>query len=145
MGETGWRATTLNYQWPVTFCLLVFYPFYQLLRDEKINMKIYWISIPLLIFSANQEQVNVCFFALTSIVTVYLLFKKNYSYKLLVFSVISFIELIFSLTTPGNSVRATQEVGRWFPQYEHFNFLNKLDLGISSFGKPFFLDTNILF
>ncbi len=27
MGETGWRATTLNYQWPVTFCLLVFLPF----------------------------------------------------------------------------------------------------------------------
>jgi hypothetical protein len=145
MGETGWRATTLNYQWPVTFSLLAFYPFFQILKNEKINMKVYWISIPLLLFSANQEQVNLCFFVLTSIVTIYLLFKKSYSNRLLVFSVISFIQLIFSLTAPGNAVRDVQEIGRWFPQYESFNFINKLDLGISSFGKPFFLDTNILF
>ena len=30
-------------------------------------------------------------------------------------------------------------ISSWFPEYKNFNFLNKLDLGISSFGKPFFL------
>lgn len=145
MGETGWRATTLNYQWPVAFSLLAFYPFFQLLRGGEITRKIYWISIPLLIFSTNQEQVNACFFVLTSIVSLYLIANKRYNYKLSVFSLISLAELIFSLTTPGNALRATHEINKWFPEYKDFNFLNKLDLGISSFGKPFFLDTNILF
>lgn len=145
MGETGWRATTLNYQWPVAFSLLVFFPFFQVLRGEVITRKIYWLSIPLLIFSTNQEQVNACFFVLTSIVSLYLIVNGRYSYKLSVFSIISLAELIFSLTTPGNALRAVHEINRWFPEYKNFNFLNKLDLGISSFGKPFFLDMNILF
>ncbi len=145
MGETGWRATTLNYQWPVAFSLLTFYPFFQLLRGEEINRKIYWVSIPLLIFLTNQEQVNAYFFVLTSIVSLYLIVNGRYNYKLSVFSIISLAELIFSLTTPGNALRAAHEINKWFPEYKNFNFLNKLDLGISSFGKPFFLDMNILF
>lgn len=145
MGETGWRATTLNYQWPVAFSLLTFYPFFQLLRGEEINRKIYWVSIPLLIFLTNQEQVNACFFVLTSIVSLYLIVNGRYNYKLSVFSIISLAELIFSLTTPGNALRAAHEINKWFPEYKNFTFLNKLDLGISSFGKPFFLDMNILF
>ncbi|HBC4434916.1 TPA: hypothetical protein KEP07_002604, partial [Enterococcus faecalis] len=48
-------------------------------------------------------------------------------------------------TAPGNTLRAAHEINKWFPKYKNFNFVNKLDLGISSFGKPFFLDTNILF
>ncbi|MCQ4504149.1 hypothetical protein NON27_28605, partial [Vibrio parahaemolyticus] len=55
------------------------------------------------------------------------------------------IELLFSLTTPGNVIRTSQEISKWFPQYDQFGFITKLDLGISSFGKPFFLDTNVLF
>ncbi|HFN1477692.1 TPA: hypothetical protein ACIK8G_002994, partial [Enterococcus faecium] len=93
MGETGWRATTLNYQWPVAFSLLTFYPFFQLLRGEEINRKIYWVSIPLLIFLTNQEQVNACFFVLTSIVSLYLIVNGRYNYKLSVFSIISLAEL----------------------------------------------------
>lgn len=145
MGETGWIATTLNYHWPVAFGLLAFYPFFQLLSGKEIDKRIYWVSIPLLIFSANQEQVNVCFFVLTSLVSLYLLFRRKYDYKLSALSVISLVELIFSLTAPGNTLRAANEINKWFPEYKNFNFLNKLDLGISSFGKPFFLDTNILF
>ncbi|MGC3085799.1 hypothetical protein ACPTG3_13570, partial [Enterococcus faecium] len=78
-----------------------FYPFFQLLRGEEINRKIYRVSIPLLIFLTNQEQVNPCFFVLTSIVSLYLIVNGRYNYKLSVFSIISLAELIFSLTTPG--------------------------------------------
>ncbi|BDP77051.1 hypothetical protein EfmAA242_12790 [Enterococcus faecium] len=56
----------------------------------------------------------------------------RYNYKLSVFSIISLAELIFSLTTPGNALRAAHEINKWFPEYKNFNFLNKLDLGISS-------------
>ena len=145
MGESGWRATTLNYQWPLTFSLIAFYPFYQLLNKQKIDIKIYYLCIPLLIFGANQEQVNICYFVLTALLSFYLILNNCYNIKLLPLSVISFIELVFSLTTPGNSVRSVQEVSRWFPQYENFSLVNKIDLGISSFGKPFFLDINIIF
>lgn len=145
MGETGWRATTLNYQWPVTFALVAFYPFYQLINQQKINQTIYFISIPFLVYAANQEQVNICYFVLTSILSIYLYSNKNYSLKLLPFTIISFVELVFSLTAPGNSVRSIQETARWFPEYKNFSMINKIDLGISSFGKPFFVDMNSLF
>lgn len=145
MGETGWLATTLNYQWPVAFCLFVFYPFFQRLNGEEINKKIFWSGLPLLFVAANQEQVNICFFTLTSILLIYLFYKGKSDYKLIFPTLISFIELIFSLITPGNALRTTQEISKWFPQYEQFGLIKKLDLGISSFGKPFFIDTNILF
>ncbi|OSP57236.1 hypothetical protein EFM1CSP_20965, partial [Enterococcus faecium] len=51
-------------------------------------------------------QVNACFFVLTSIVSLYLIVNGRYNYKLSVFSIISLAELIFSLTTPGNALRA---------------------------------------
>ncbi len=145
MGETGWRATTLNYQWPVIFALVAFYPFYQIINNKKIDIRIYSSCIPLLIFAANQEQVSVCYFVLTSLLSIYLFLKNKYSFRLLPFSLISLAELAFTLTTPGNTVRSIQEVNRWFPQYKIFSFINKIDLGISSFGKPFFLDANIIF
>lgn len=145
MGETGWVATTLNYQWPAAFSLLAFYPFFQLLKEKNLNTKIYWVALPFLLFLANQEQINLCFFTLTSIVSVYLWLKGKYDFRLLVYSIISFLGILFFLTTPGNSIRAVHEVNKWFPQYKDFSLIHKLDLGISSFGKPFFLDTNILF
>lgn len=145
MGETGWESTTLNYQWSVSFCLFAFFPFFQRLKGRAITPSIYWFSLPFLIFAANQEQVNACFFTLTAIITGYLLYKRAYHRLLILPLLISFIELLFSLTTPGNAIRTSQEISKWFPQYDQFGFITKLDLGISSFGKPFFLDTNVLF
>lgn len=145
MGETGWIATSINYHWPVFFAMVAFYPFYQLLINEKINHYVYFLAIPLLIFGANQEQVNLCFFVLTSLMTVFLLKQNKYDYKLSLLSVISFSELIFFLTAPGNENRASKEIINWFPEYKDFGLANKIDLGLSSFGKPFFFDFNILF
>lgn len=145
MGETGWVATTTNYQWPVFFSMLAFYPFYQCLKNETINLSVYYCSIPLFFLGSNQEQVNVCFFVLTLFVSIYLWNCKKYNLKLIVFSVISFIGLIFSLTAPGNSARASKEIINWLPEFKDFTIVNKLDLGISSFGKPFFFDFNGLF
>lgn len=145
MGETGWLATTLNYHWPVTFGLVAFYPFYQTLNRKSINNAIYFCSVLVLIFAANQEQVNVCYFVLTLLVSIFLVLKGNYKIKLLPLSIISFFELIFSITAPGNSVRNLQEMNRWFPQNKNFSFLQKIDLGISSLFKPFFIDINPIF
>lgn len=145
MGETGWLATTLNYHWPVTFGLVSFYPFYQLLNSKSINNAIYFCSVLLLLFAANQEQVNVCYFVFTFLVSIFLILNGNYKIKLLPLSIISFFELIFSITAPGNSVRNLQEMNRWFPQNNNFSFLQKIDLGISSLFKPFFIDMNPIF
>lgn len=145
MGETGWRATTLNYHWPVTFALVAFYPFYQLLNNQTISLNSYYISIPMLIFAANQEQVNACYFTLTILLSIFLYLNNKYNIKLLLLSSISFFELIFTFTAPGNSVRKLVETNNHFLKFSNFSLINKIDLGISSFGKPFFLDTNIIF
>lgn len=145
MGETGWIATSINYHWPVFFAMIAFYPFYQLLINEKINSYVYFLAIPLLIFGANQEQINLCFFVLTSIISIFLWNQKKYEFKLSLLSVISFTELMFFLTAPGNESRSSKEIINWFPEYKDFGLANKIDLGLSSFGKPFFFDFNILF
>ncbi|BDP94686.1 hypothetical protein EfmGK941_16910 [Enterococcus faecium] len=129
----------MNYQWPVAFSLLTFYPFFQLLRGEEINARKAIEQYCQLKHFPNVTINDICFFVLTSIVSLYLIVNGRYNYKLSVFSIISLAELIFSLTTPGNALRAAHEINKWFPEYKNFNFLNKLDLGISSFGKPFFL------
>ncbi|MFS7398510.1 DUF6056 family protein [Carnobacterium maltaromaticum] len=145
MGETGWIATTMNYHWPLLFAMVAFYSFYQLLINERINLTIYYLSLPLLIFAVNQEQVNACFFVLTTLLSFYLWSQRKYDYKLSLISAISFLGIVFSVTAPGNKIRAGREIIDWFPNYDNLNVINKLDLGISSFGKPFFFDFNILF
>lgn len=145
MRESGWVATTTNYHWPAVLALLAFYPFYQCLRKERISLPIYIVGLLSLFYAANQEQVNLCFFVFTIIISVYLYRHKRYEHKLIWYSLLSFFELIFSMTTPGNWIRFQTETARWFPKYGQFNFINKLDLDISSFGKAFFLNISLLF
>lgn len=145
MRETGWIATTLNYHWAVFFVLVAFFPFYQTLKDKEVTLKIYALSVISLIYGANQEQINICFFVLTLILTIYFLINKKYNFKLLILNIISFSELLYFLFSPGNKVRLSKEIIHWFPDYIHYSLINKFDLGLSSFGKPFFIDSNMLF
>lgn len=145
MGEAGWIATTLNYSWPVLFSLLAFYPFFEVYQEKKPSVVMIIVSSLFLIFAANQEQINICFFTLTLIVSLTIIKLKKYNLKLLLLSIISFAELLFSVLSPGNIVRYNKEIVGWFPQYKNFSIVNKIDLGISSFGKPFFLENNFMF
>lgn len=145
MREAGWVATTLNYHWSVCFALFAFYPFYQKMKKEKLSVPMFLLTIPLLIFSSNQEQINLCFFAFTALVSIYLIRKRRYDIRLLISSLISFAGIVVFLLAPGNKVRTALETKERFPAFADFTFFNKVDVGISSFGKPFFIDSNILF
>lgn len=145
MNEAGWVATALNYHWAVFLALIAFYPFYQKLHQEKISILTFIISVAAVIFVSNQEQVNLCFLVFTTIISVYLVKQKQYELKLLVFSLLSCAGLALFLLSPGNSVRTGIETDVRFPAFADFSFINKLDIGLSSFGKPFFIDSNILF
>lgn len=142
MSEAGWIATSLNYLWVATFALCAFYPFYQRIKKQKINLLLFLLSILSLFFAANQEQVNLCFFVLTLLVSGYLWITDRYDYKLLILTIISALNLIFTLTTPGNYFRIIKETKRWFPAYKNLGIVNKLDMGIASFGKSFFFNFN---
>ena len=144
MGESGWLATTLNYHWPWIGILIAFYPFLKRIRGEECPLLISILSLICLFFSANHEQFNLCYFCLTFIVSIYLFRKKRYAHKLIYFSLLSLVEFLLSILSPGNENRLIHEIHR-LPQYQNFGFINKLDLGIASFGKPFFLDFNVLF
>lgn len=145
MDEAGWVATALNYHWAVFLALVAFYPFYQKLQEEKITIPMYVASLAAAVFALNQEQVNSCFLVFTTIISVYLFKKKQYEFKLLAFSLLSLAGLGLFLLTPGTAVRTGIETEVRFPAFENFSFINKLDIGLSSFGKPFFIDSNILF
>lgn len=72
--NTGWVATTLNYFWPVTISIFGFYPFFKKLRNEKMNIGLYLLSLLCLFLGLNQEQVLICYLGISFMITIFLLF-----------------------------------------------------------------------
>ncbi|MBL1224294.1 DUF6056 family protein [Enterococcus sp. BWR-S5] len=145
MGESGWVATSLNYHWAVFCALVAFYPFYKRLKDEELSTTAFVLSIIALIYAANQEQVNLCFLVFTILVSIYLIKTNRFDFKLTTFLIISVVGLFMFLLSPGNSARLAVELKAHYPDFGDYSFIEKINLGVLSFGKPFFLDFNILF
>lgn len=145
MTSAGWVATTVNYHWPAFFALIAFMPFYQRLTNNDIKIWQYIISLIALFLAANQEQVNACFFTFSVLISGYLLVAKKFNVSLLLLDLISLFSLGFTLLSPGNAARTSQEIIGRFPEFKTYSFLHKFDLGFSSAGKPIFFDFNILF
>ncbi|WP_367881523.1 DUF6056 family protein [Latilactobacillus fuchuensis] len=143
--ETGWIATTLNYLWPVTFCLFGFYPIFQYLKNNlPIRLHSYLITIPLLIFALNQEQVNICFFSFLLCIILYCLFSHRNWHLLLPQFFLSLIQLIFTFITPGNIKRTAVETAHRFPDYINYSIMHKLDLGLTATSRMFFIETDFM-
>lgn len=143
--EAGWVATSINYHWPFGFALLAFFPFAKALKGQKSSLRNYFFAFGASIIACSQEQINICFFVLTMIVSVYLIIRKRFMFLLFGPIFVSLLNILYFLFSPGNKVRKHTEILHWFPEYSHFSFFHKLDLGVLSFGQPLFFGFNILF
>ena len=135
--EAGWVATTMNYPWPLAAGLIALLPFKKLIFRQKIHSWEYFLSIPLILFAANQEQMCLLLIAITTGILFQLYVmrydKKAYFYPF-VQMILLLLSLLFILTCPGNSARFEQEILTHFPDYGNLSFLNKLEIGFSSTG-----------
>ena len=71
--------------------------------------------------------------------------KKKAPWFAILQTVISFASLIFILTCPGNSVRTTEEILDWFPQFAHLSLLRKIELGYSSSMNHIMMQPSLVF
>lgn len=131
MSGAGWAATTLNYLWPLSLGLLSFLPLINYENKKKNNKFIYIISFISLLYSTNQEQSCALIFGFNFLYFIYKIYKKEkinkYNVICLVFSLAS---LIFILTCPGNGIRSIEETEKWYPEFENFNIIDKIYLGL---------------
>lgn len=146
MGEAGWIATTLNYSWPLAFGLLAILPICNTLRKKRSSIPCLLLSLPALIYAANQEQMCAVMLAVCGFFLVYLYVRDKKVYRFVACEVILCLaSLIFILTCPGNNIRYTSEIATWFPGFANLSFFTKLEMGYSSTLYHYIMETNLFF
>lgn len=151
INNTGWLATTTNYLWVVSFGMYALSIIINYIRETKIPKWEYVFYLLATLYACNQEQMAAVILAVYGTFIFTQLFKKGYKYViknqkfLLILFVVAIISLVFILTCPGNLARKEAEVKTWYPEYENFRLLEKIELGLTSTMKYFVLDTNNIF
>lgn len=146
MSSAGWIATTGNYMWPLALGLIGYLPlvdFWE--RGNTSGVKLFF-GVIAFVFSCNVEQMCV----LNLLLIIWCLFiwikdRKEGKGYVLILSLINIASLFFILLSPGNEKRNIAEVGTWFPDWNMFNLIDKVELGFSSTMKKLILEPNWVF
>ncbi len=133
MVDAGFIATTVNYLWPLTFAVINILVLQKLLKGEKFKL-IYLLAVPLELYALNMEMMSavLCFVFLFG--CGFMIYKKKFR----IFPVLQLIISILGLLTAyignlsGDNSRMVREIGRYFPEFEALNILEKIELGFSS-------------
>lgn len=144
--ETGWMATTLNYEWVVAFDLLVVLSIVALLNQWR-HPKLWGaFGVFTTIYGANQEQSNVLLLCGLMLTILYLIKQKNFTpVKVLsCYELIVLLELAYIKFSPGNVARYHDEVKHWFPNFESLSLLKKFEIGYSTTLKGVFFDWQLV-
>ncbi len=131
-GETGWVATSTNYLWPLTFGLMLCIPIKNNFEGKIIRKKESIIYLLGLIIAINQEQVAGVLAIIYFFTLCYNIIKKKKNNFIIIATIIILINIIFISICPGNSARKISEIKNWFPTYETFNIIEKIELAVFS-------------
>lgn len=132
--DAGFVATTVNYLWSITaglFCLL---PVKKALCRERCPLWIKLMSLPLLCYACNMQQMSAVLLAVFLVASVFLIVKKAPSLFVPVQTVWTAVLTAFSLhlNTAGAASRVQFETERFFPTFADLGVLQKVELGFSS-------------
>jgi hypothetical protein len=144
LSSAGWITTTVTYSWPLMFALVSIYPLRKLSEGRKIRGYEYVIYAVSLLIAANHEQLCFVLLAVYGAFTVYLIIKKRHNAFVSVQLGLCAFSLVYILLCPGNAVRYAAETARWFPDYQYFSFLQRLEEGVSACLSALFLSNNWL-
>lgn len=132
MSGAGWYATSINYLWPFACGLFSMIPIRKVLDGEKIKISSCPLYVISLLFACNQEQMCAIVFSFYLLFVFYFFVKNKNNAFLWVMLFLSICSLLFILTCPGNGVRSIQETATWYPEFQNFNLIQKLALGLLS-------------
>lgn len=147
--DAGWMATTTNYLWALALGIFTCTLIKKNLNGEKIkwyNTILYTLAT---IYAANQELMAVVLFAIFIFYILYLIKNKKIKTELnkttILVYIITILSLIYILTCPGNIVRKEKEIQTWYPEYQEFGIVSKMELGITSMMKYLIIDGRLVF
>ena len=146
--SAGWGATTVNYLWPLACAMPAFVIIKKIFTNGNISKHQIVISLLLLLFAINQEQVAALCFGLSVSFFVIRLIQNRRLQKsdlyLVSISLLCLISMIFILACPGNANRFTSETKNWFPEYTNLSLFEKIQLGILTVFTYYFSGRGLL-
>ena len=145
LNNDGWGATTINYLWPMVFCLPSFIADKKVIEKRKLGKKFQIFSIITLIIGTDVEFAWTFSFIMT--VMTFLLVRKQKDVLLYYFCkffilIAAFLKIILC---PGNSVRFFSEVSSWFPDFLTLSIFDKIYLGTVSTASYLLSRSNLIF
>jgi hypothetical protein len=130
--QSGWIVSSMTYLWPATALLYWLLILKRYISRNKIRPMQLAGSVLLGLYATNLEQIAVFGAVVMVGVCIYLAVEHKKRRWVLLWIGVLCVGFMIHLMVPGESVRFAQEVGDQFPNYPMLNFINKIDLGISS-------------
>ena len=135
MASAGWLATLINYLFPLTACVLAYYPLDRIHRGEKVSRGMMALSCLSALFGCNQEQF--CLLYLGFLVYYGFRFvlkdpQRSGRFLYLAQLCIAFLSLLNVLVCPGNHMRSVSETITWMPDFVQYNMIDKAVMGFNS-------------
>jgi len=145
MESAGYMATTVNYLWPLVLATVACYGMKKSFLREKIRIWEYPIYIGSLIYASNLEAMNVFLLGIAAVLIGLCIVQKRMNYYLLSQLLIVVLMLIFILTCPGNAIRQSIEIEKWYPGFDALGLFCKMQLGYTSSLAHFIAGPNTVF
>ncbi len=145
--DAGFIATTVNYLWPIAFGVFSLISVKKTYYKEKTPLIYKLISIPLLVYATNMQQMCAVLLGIFLLFNVFLWFNKRFDLfhlvQLFITAAGTFMSLYLNFT--GDNSRMMRETGRYFPQFAELNVFEKAELGFSSTFFCFIMETRFAF
>lgn len=140
----GWISTFWVYMVPMV-CALYSCLIIKRTQNEKISIRhIFLLVLSTLIATNNELVCGVMAIIFCGIY--YCNYKlKIHNKALIIATIIDVMNLVICVKCPGNWNRKTSEIITWFPTYNSYNTLNKIDMGLSNYLSWFFESSKLVF
>ena len=145
LNSAGWGATTINYLWPMVFCLPSFIADKRVIDKQKLSKNFQIFSIVTLLIGIDVEFAWT-FSLIMTVMTFGLIRNKK---DILLYYFCKFFILIATffkiILCPGNNVRFFSEVSSWFPDFLTLSIFDKIYLGTVSTASYLLGRSNLIF
>lgn len=150
LSTAGWVATFATYFSPLAFGVYSLIPIRYLFEKKKMRIFQFAFCCLALIYAANEEQMMVVMLFSYGAIFVYMCVNRMVDWRITLLFFLSVLSAWYVLSCPGNLERGYVEETRWFPTYSMLDFVDRLDLGISTtlywlfFGNNLFVIASLL-
>ena len=141
--SAGIISTNVNYVFPVLFSLICLNYFIKLEKNDIKNKRFFIYILPFLIATDSEQITLVAFIGFITYFIYCKYSKKSPSRYLLMYFGLLTVKIFFIVLCPGNKLRYGKEIIDWYKEYNNFNFIYKIYIGITYstgvlFANPYF-------